>query len=170
MYGRLYSLQKYENASTKSGQLELIVPRGGLLEFSLATVCERRFHTIVNLNLPGALIGAPVTAPVASHFRRNPSAFSVQTWHTVTIPFFCLPAWWFAGLGMEGALTRKRLHWALRSVGLTLSCACIALVICILTSPPADIEDLLPFMPGAIFWAVAFGLFPLNWLLQRDQH
>jgi hypothetical protein len=165
MYGEFYSLHRHENTSTSSAQFDLIVSRGGWLEFSLATVCERRFHTIVNLNLPGALIGAPLTAPVASYFRRNPSAFSVQTWHAVTIPFFCLPAWWFVGLGMEGVLTRKRLNWALRSVGSTLCCACIALAIGILTSPPADSADLLPFIPGAIFWAVAFGLFPVNWLV-----
>jgi hypothetical protein len=66
---------------------------------------------------------------------------------------------------MEGALTRKRLHWALRSVGLIFCGGCVALVIGIFTSPPADRSDLLPFMPGAIFWAVAFGVFPLNWIL-----
>jgi hypothetical protein len=60
---------------------------------------------------------------------------------------------------------RKRLHWGLSAVGLIFCCACIALAIGISTSPPADSRDLLPFMPGAIFWAVAFGLFPLNWLI-----
>lgn len=165
MYGRFYSLQKHENASARSGQFETILPRDRWLEFSLATVCERQFHTIANLNLPGALIGAPLSVPAASYFRTHPSWFSVQTWHTVTVPFFCLPAWWFVGVGMEGTLTRKRLHWALRLVGLVFCGACVALVIGILTSPPADRSDLLPFMPGAIFWAVAFGLLPLNWLL-----
>lgn len=165
IYGRLYSFQKHENASTRSGQFESILPRDRWLEFSLATVCERRFHTIVNLNLPGALIGAPLSVPAASYLRTHPSGFSVQTWHTVTMPFFCLPAWWFVGLGMEGALTRTRLHWALRSVGLIFCCACVAVVIGILTSPPADRRELVPFMPGAIFWAVAFGSFPLNWIL-----
>jgi len=66
---------------------------------------------------------------------------------------------------MEGALLRKRLHWALRLAGSIFCCACVALVIGILTSPPADRRDLLQFMPGAIFWAAAFGLFPLNWIL-----
>ena len=165
MYGRFYSLQKHENASTESGRFELILPRDRWLGFSLATVCERRFHTIVNLNLPGALIGAPLSVPAASYFRTHASELSVRTWHTVTLPFFCLPAWWFVGLGMEGALTRKRLHWALRSVGSIFCCACVALVIGILTSPPADRSDLLSFMPGAIFWTAAFGLFPLDWML-----
>ena len=165
MYGRFYSLQKHGNASIGSGQFELILPRDRWLGFSLATVCERRFHTIVNLNLPGGLIGAPLSVPAASYFRTHASGLSVQTWHIVTMPFFCLPAWWFVGPGMEGALTRKLLHWALRLAGSIFCCACVALVIGILTSPQADRRDLLQFMPGAIFWAAAFGLFPLNWIL-----
>ena len=165
MYGRFYSLQKHENASTESGRFELILPRDRWLGFSLATVCERRFHTIVNLNLPGALIGAPLSVPAALYFRTHAAGLSIRTWHTVTLPFFCLPAWWFVGLGMGGALKRKRLHWALSAVGSIFCCACVALVIGILTSPPADRRDLLSFMPGAIFWAAAFGLFPLNWIL-----
>ena len=157
MYGQLYVLRARGDASLGSG----------LFEFSLATVCERKFYTIVNLNLPGALIGAPLTVPAASYLRRHPRVFSAQTWLTVTLPFFCIPAWWFIGLGTDAALARKRLHWGLYAIGSILCCGCIALLIGILTSPPADKTDLLPFMPGAIFWAVAFGLFPLNWLLQR---
>jgi hypothetical protein len=44
---------------------------------------------------------------------------------------------------------------------------CIALVIGILTSPPADKPDLLGFLPGAFFWTIAFGVLPLNWLFRR---
>ena len=156
MYGQLYLFQALGNAPLGSGQFE----------FSLATVSERRFYTIVNLNLPGVLVGAPFSAPAASYFRSHPRVFSVRTWHTVTLPFFCIPAWWFLGVGMDAALTRKRLHWGLRAIGSILCCACIAVLIGILTSLPVDKPDLLPFMPGTIFWAVAFGLFPLNCLLR----
>jgi hypothetical protein len=157
VYGQLYLFQARGNASIGSGQFE----------FSLATVCERRFYTIVNLNLPGVLVGAPLSVPAASYLRSHPRVFSMRTWHTVTMPFFCIPAWWFLGLGMDAALTRKRLHWGLHAIGSILCCVCIAVLIGILTSPPADKTDLLQFMSGAIFWAVAFSLFPLNWLLQR---
>jgi hypothetical protein len=39
----------------------------------------------------------------------------------------------------------------------------------ILTSPPGDKHDLLPFLPGAILWAAAFFLYPVNWLLMRNR-
>jgi hypothetical protein len=163
-YSAFYSIQNHRNAATRSGQFDL-APRDLWLELSLMPVCERQFHAIANLNLPGALIGAPLSTFATSYFRTHTSGFSIHTWHSVTMPFFCLPAWWFVGLGVDGTLARKRLHWALRLVGLIFCLACLALVIGILTSPPADREDLLPFMPGAIFWAISFGLFPLNWIL-----
>ena len=158
MFGRLYALSVQGNAPIRSG----------LFEFSLEIVSEQRFHAIVNLNLPGALIGAPLSVPAASYFRSRPGAFSMQAWHTVTLPFFCMPAWSLVGLGLDAVLKRKRLHCGFRAIGSILCAACIVLVIGILTSPPADKSDLLPFMPGAIFWAVAFGLFPMNWLLRRS--
>lgn len=157
MYGQLCLALPRGNASLRSGQLE----------FLLASVCEHRFYTIANLNLPGVLVGAPLSVPAAAYLRGHPRMFSVRTWHSVTMPFFCIPAWWFLGLGMDAALARKRLHWGLHAIGSILSCVCIATLIGILTSLPADKTDLLPFMPGAILWAVAFGLFPLNWLCQR---
>src|SRR5262249_1882580 len=140
MYGRLYALGIHGNASIRSGQFE----------FSIATVSERRFHTIVNLNLPGALIGAPLSAPAASYFRSHPRAFSMQAWHTVTIPFFCMPAWSLVGLGLDAVLKRRRLHWGFRALGSVLCAACTVLVIGILTSLASDKSDLLPFIPGAI--------------------
>jgi hypothetical protein len=165
LYGKLYLLQKYENPPAGPGQFEVPFPADRLFGFALATVCERRFDTIVNLNLPGVLLGAPVAVPAASYLRTHASGLSIQTWHTVTIPFFCLPVWWFAGLGIEGALKRKRLHWALRVAGSIFCCACVALASGILISPPDDRRDLLTYLPGAVLWAFAFGLFPLNLIL-----
>lgn len=159
MYGRLYAVGIRGNAAISSEQLE----------FLLSIVSERRFHTIVNLNLPGALIGAPLSVLAASYFRSHPRAFSIQAWHTVTMPLFGVPAWSLVGLGLDALLKRKRLHWGFRAIGSILCAACILLVIGILTSPPTDKSDLLPFMPGAIFWAVAFGLFPVNWLSRRSR-
>jgi hypothetical protein len=144
-----------------------MLPRDRWLTFSLAAIGEQRFHLITDLNLPGLLVGAPLSVPAVSFLRQHPAALSARTWHTITIPFFCLPAWWFVGLGLDGLLARRRLHWTLLTIGSILACACIALVIGILTSPAADKPDLLGFLPGAIFWTVAFGVLPLNWLFRR---
>lgn len=169
MCGRFYVFQKNRNASIRSGEFELILPPNKWLEFSLARVCDRQFHTIVNLNLPGALVGAPLSVPAVSYLRRHPSMFSTEAWNVVTLPFFCMPIWWFIGVGLERSLGRQRLHWTLRTIGSICFCACMAFLIGILTSSAGDRKDLFPFLPGAILWAVAFGLFPANWLLARDR-
>jgi hypothetical protein len=151
----------------------LIAPSGGsvrskVFEVSLTLACERRFTTILNLNLPGALLGAPISLPAISYFRTHPGFFSAKTWHALTLPFFCLPAWWLVGRGLDAILSRTRIPLAYRILGLILSCACIAFAIAIVTSGPEDKPDLLPIMPGAVFWAVAFSVLPLTWLLPVD--
>lgn len=163
IYGRFHAAQRSANARIASGQFESMLPRDHWLAFSVATVCDRRFHIITNLNLPGVLVGAPLSVAAVPYLRQHSSTFSVYTWHTMTMPFFCLPVWWFVGRGMDDLLTRRRPHWTILAIGSVLCCASIALLIGILISPPADKRDLMPFLPGAIFWTIVFGLFPSNW-------
>ena len=139
------------------------------LGISLIVVSEQQFLTIVNLNLPGTLIGAPISVPAISYIRHHSVAFPVETWVVVTLPFFCIPAWWLVGRSLDAVLSRTRPRLAFRVIGLILCCVCIAIAIGIETSPPEDKLDLRPFMPGAIFWAVAFSLLPLTWLLPRPR-
>jgi hypothetical protein len=167
MYTRLDAVQRSGDATVRSGQIELTQPPDHWLAWSLTAVGERRFHLITDLNLPGLLVGAPLSLPAAAYLRQHPTALSMRTWHTITIPFFCLPAWWFVGLGLDSLLARRRLRMAPIAIGAALSCACMALLIGILTSPPTDRPDLVGFLPGAVFWAVAFAVFPLNWFLRR---
>ena len=144
-----------------------MLPRDQWLTFSLSEIGQRRFRFITDLNLPGAVVGAPLYVPAASFLRQHPGVLSMRVWHTITIPFFCLPAWWFVGVGLDGLFARRRLHWTLLVSGSILSAACLARVIGLLTSPPADKADLLEFLPGAVFWTLAFGAVPLNWAFGR---
>jgi len=168
MYGRFHSVQKYGSARIGSGQFELVLPKDRWLAFSVARVCEQRFHTIANLNLPGIIVGAPFSLPAVAFLRRHPTMLSPKSWHTVTVAFFGLPAWWFVGLGVERLLTRRRMPWSALAFGSALCLACIAFAIGIVTSAPIDKVDLLPFLPGALLWTIAFGLFPFLWMLQKS--
>jgi hypothetical protein len=139
------------------------------LGYSLGFAFEEQFPTIVNLNLPGVLIGLPISVPVLQHLRAHPAMLTTRSWAVVTLPFFCLPAWWFVGRGLDAVLVWTRPRLGFRIIGSILCCACIAFAIAIAKSPPNDRSDLLPFMPGAILWAVAFGVFPFSWLLPRER-
>lgn len=166
-YARFSAVQKYGSVNLRSGEFELMVPRDRWLTISLAAICEQRFHLVAGLNLPGAVIGAPLTVPVVSFLRKHPSGLSAEIWNTISLPFFCLPAWWFVGRGLDALLAGRRLHWGMLSIGSILSCVCVALVIGILTSPPADRTDMVELLPGGIFWAIAFAALPANWLVSR---
>ena len=144
-----------------------MLPSDRWLTFSLVGVCERRFQLITNLNLPGALIGAPLLIPAASFLREHPAVLSMRVWHTLALPFFCLPVWWFVGRALDQLLAWKPLHWKVGATSSVLCCACIALLIGILSSPPTDKKDLVEFLPGAFLWTVLFGLPPTMWLLQK---
>jgi hypothetical protein len=145
------------------------LPFSRSLGYSLGFAFEEQFPTIVNLNLPGVLIGLPISVPVLQHLRAHPAMLTTRSWAVVTLPFFCLPAWWFVGRGLDAVLVRARPQLAFRIIGSILCCACIAFAIGIVTSGPNDRSDLLPFMPGAILWAAGFGVFPLSWLLPQER-
>jgi hypothetical protein len=139
------------------------------LMYSLSSVCEQRRPIIVNLNLPGVLIGTPILVPTVSFLQERSVAYSFRALQTVTIPFFCLPAWWFVGWSLDSHLAGKRKHWA-RLVILSILSAgciagCIAIIVGILTSP-AD-KQVLEVLPGAILWAIIFGAVPAMWLRLR---
>jgi len=165
--GRIYLLQRHANASREPRRFETVVPRNRWLEFSLQVVGEQNFDSVMDLNLPGVLIWGPMSVPANSYLEKHAAAISPRVLQVVTLPFCCLPAWWFVGVGVEGLLARKRLHLAMRLIGSVLCSACIAFAVGILFAPPGDRGDMLPFIPGAVLWTGAFGLFPLGWWLRR---
>lgn len=154
-----------EESTIQKGRVEVRFPKDRRLAFCLDMVCRQRFPLISSLNLPGVLVGAPVSVLAVAALRRNPSELSVETWHTITIPFFALPGWWFVGRSLDALFTRRRPHWAMLVVATILTGACIALAVGIFASGPTDRKDLLLFLPGAIFWTFAFGILPANWFI-----
>jgi hypothetical protein len=143
---------------------------GSWLPFALHIVCDRIFPMTVAVNMPGLLVGAPISVPVISWLHSHPTALvTTKTWHTVSIPFFCLPAWWFLGNGLDRIREAKPLHFATVLVSSLLFISCIALAVGVLMSPPLDKQDLLPFFWGASVWTILFGIVPLTWVFQKHR-
>jgi hypothetical protein len=159
MFGRL-------DGSVAIGDVSL---RSKAFEFSLIAACDRQFVTILNLNLHGAIIGAPISVPSAVYFQSHPGFSSQRIWHALTLPFFSIPAWWLVGRGLDAFLSRTRARLPFRVTGLILAAACIALAIGIVTSNPDDKRDLMPVLPGVIFWSFAFGVLPLTWFMPQPR-
>jgi hypothetical protein len=121
----------------------------------------------MTLNFPGIFVEMSVVLPTAGSPKWHPAALTLAGWRMLSYPFFCLPAWWLVGKGLDGLLRRRRLHWAMLLTGSILSLLFLVLVVGILTSPAGDRADMAWLLPGCGFWTIAFGVLPLAWVRQR---
>jgi hypothetical protein len=155
------------SAEMKAQQFQIIVPRSNWLAFSFGIFCRLNFHTIMNINLPGVLIGAPLTVIVLPILRHTDSLFEPKMWHTLCLPFFCLPVWWFIGRVVDQLISGQRPRRIPATIGMLACLACSALLIALLAATPLDQRDLIPYVPGLILWIIAFAIAPVGWLLRR---
>jgi hypothetical protein len=166
-YRRLHLLGRSGAVEMGFGEIQVTLPPNKWLAFSFETICMRRFHTVANINLPGALFGSPLTIPVIAALRHSGVPFGIQIWYTVTLPFFCLPIWWFVGRGLDRLLAGERSSASAVVFGSACFIGCTASLIALLTASPTDRTDLFPYVPGLILWTLASGVFPVGWLLGR---
>jgi hypothetical protein len=154
-------------ASAHLGSAELNLPPDRWVEFALRWMPLAHSHTIITANLPGILPDLLISLPSDQPGKWHPSWVSLENWRCFTFPFYCLPAWWFVGYGLDALLARRHVRRAVLWTG-TLLCLLFAvpLVGC-LTAPPGDRADLAWLVPGLLLWTVLFGVFPGGWLRQK---
>jgi len=99
------------------------------LHYVLERVAAPRARIVTAVNVPGMageiLVSLPTSWPSSWH----PESVSSDSWRALSLPFFCLPAWWFAGCGVDALLCHRRLHWASAAFGLILSLAFLVLAV-----------------------------------------
>ena len=152
------------------------MPRDSILSFAVMSVGMRQGDTVTALNMPGlfgeVLISLPTTWPELWH----PSFVPPEGWRSFCFPFFCLPAWWFIGRGLESLLGWRRPHWGTLLCG-TILCTAFLVGLLGLTfgESAAERANEKQFMLyGVAFWTLAFGVFPAawihRWLTRRKPH
>jgi hypothetical protein len=154
-------------ATARIGEAELTLPPDRWVDFILRWGHLTYSHAIVAANLPGIGADLLVSLPTSQPGKWHPSGISLDNWRCLTFPFYCLPAWWFAGCGIDGLLRRRRLRRAMLWTG---SVLCLLFAVTLLgyyTSPPRDQADLRWILPGSWLWTVLFGIVPLNWLRRK---
>ena len=156
--------QGSEQAIDIIDDIAIRVPKDRWLAALVTSLPLNRYHYVTALNLPGlipdVLLSLPTTAPGKWH----PSACTLEAWRSFTLPFYCLPFWWLAGLGLDALLRKRRLHRLALWFASVLFLLLVVILFGYFTSPPLDQADLRWLLPGFGLWAVLFGVVSLNWL------
>jgi hypothetical protein len=128
----------------------------------------RASHTITALNAPGVFVEILISLPTTWPSTWHPANLPMDIWRSITLPFFCLPAWWFAGRGFDSLRSRDSLRWPVALFG-TLLCIAFVVLFCGLRFgvPAEDRTAGSWILWGMALWALLFGSFPLAWLLRR---
>jgi hypothetical protein len=147
------------------GELTLDLQRRKFLPFAFESAAMRESEIISSINIPGVFIDALVSRLFGGAIHRNPFEWTWEAWRAISYPFFCLPAWWFAGLGLDALLGWRRPRWWTLLIG-TLLCAgslILLLGLRFVLSAQERAGDNWIFL-GFIFWTLAFASFPAAWL------
>ena len=175
----LTSIHLYE-ASKGSNQVHLhtadsdiSLPRNEIVPLAIRIVTVSKAHMIQALNVPGTVFEILISLPTSWPAIWHPAALLPETWDALVFPFFCLPFWWLVGSGLDGLISKERLHWSLLLIGTLLAGSCLALVLDFhMGIPAAEREGHSWLMRGLSGWTIAFAVLPIAWITQsiRERH
>lgn len=149
------------------GQVEQIVPRAHWLSFALERVSYQEWQTVAAINLPGMVIEVVISLPLSWPSTWRPAGMSFYSWRTISYPFFCLPAWWLVGRGLDGLFRRVRLSWLMLLIGSILCALCLFVLLGFRFGlSPQDRAGMRWPMWGLGLWGLGFGVLPAAWLRQ----
>ena len=154
-----------------TGKFQMMISREKMLRTAVEMNAMRAQGTISLLNAPGYLLGALASQLVAHHPKGYPDALGPFLWRALSMPLFAIPAWFFAGRGVDGLLLRRRM----RLFDLVLSAILVLVSIALsaglrfrLTESERAADELLvSYISGFAWWSVLFA-FPMSaWVRQR---
>lgn len=175
--GRLYlrwkaTMGNNDKLLLTMGKFQMMIPRERLLRSAVEMNALREQNTISVLNAPGQLLGALASQIVVHHANGFPDAFGPFLWRALSMPLFAIPAWFFAGRGIDGLLMRQRM----RFLDLVLSAILVLLSLVISIGLRFGLSEteregdvlLVSYILGFFWWSLLFA-FPLSaWVRQRS--
>ncbi|MCU1271675.1 MAG: hypothetical protein JWN74_2969 [Acidobacteriaceae bacterium] len=153
----------------QAGEFQLAIPSNNFFNFSFqrATLSSEMLITV--LNAPAAFIN-PVFSSIGGHGGYwYPDSLGPAVWRWLSFPIFAIPAWAYAGRGIDDLFRRKR-------VGLTMLISSVLLTTLALVIWGIIRFGLLPsehqsltewFMVGFALWTLLFATPFAAWLRQQ---
>lgn len=166
-----FSLQQMarggSNAYLHAGNFSMTIPRERFVMFAITSAAVRFGHIVDALNIPGTLGEALFSMTRAWPHSLVPAGMTLDAWRALSLPVFCLPAWWLVGRGVDSLNMRGTLHWALCLVGTLLCVGCCVLAIGLrFGTDAADRMDETWPLWGMAVWVVLFSVLPFAWWRQ----
>jgi len=147
---------------------KVTIPRKRFLRFAVVAATSHLAHVIQAVDLPAIAIELPLSR-LSSTWPRTwtPAGMTVESWRAVIYPIYCLPFWWFVGVGLDGLLKRRHLRWPWLLTG-TLLCGFLVFLALGLTFGVSakDHVGMAYVFWGFGFWVALMGIFPATWLRQ----
>ncbi len=155
--------------SVHTHEMSITIPRNQFLVASVSGSGALASRVVQAVNFPAMI--SEILASIVMHswpdswrpktFGNLPSGLFI--WRSLIFPIYCLPFWWFAGLGVD-AFRGRRCHWAVLLFGTLLT----AFFLFIGTGLAINVEnrdhrDELFIFSGFIIWIALLSLYPITW-------
>jgi hypothetical protein len=153
----------------RTATIEATIPPDDFFPFALHGATIRTAKAVAGINVPGLFIEAGLSSVTSWPHRLYPSRYLLESWRALVFPIYALPAWWYAGRGIDGFVGRVRLRVVETIVSTLVSLAFIGLGVGLqfgLSQSERD-ADLIWFTCGLIFWGALIAIEPAGWLRQR---
>jgi len=149
------------------GEFTLDLPRNRFLPYALESTAMRESKTITAINMPGTFGEILVSLPTSWPESWRPAALPLFSWRAFSFPFFALPAWWFAGRGLDALLGWRQPRWWTLLIGTLLCAGFLTLVLGFRFGLSAqDRADIGWVLVGCALWTALLAPFPAVWIRQ----
>jgi hypothetical protein len=148
-------------------------PEGGRLSYLFLMALHygawKNADVIQAVSLPGVFVEALISAVLMHLAAWHPSTMPLKDWRALTLPFFCLPFWWFLGIGIEGLVRVRTLRWPFLTLGTVLSLSFLGVCAGFLFGQSAaDRQSTFGWTCwGFGLWGLLFVVFPVAWIRNR---
>ena len=143
-------------------------PHGHFLRFSISMAAEFTSDTIQAINTPAFSIELAIDRSAKTWPTGwTPFGLDFRQWRALIFPVYCLPFWWFAGLGLDALSGSRKLRWWVLLAG-SLLWVFIVFLLCGLCFglPASERHDMVFPYWGFAIWVALLVVFPLTWIKQ----